>query len=428
MTMMLSAWSSLTTLAAPAVRVALYRRVRRGKEIAERLPERWGIDSTPRPGGRLIWLHASSVGESVSVLPVLAAMARAAPDAAMLITTGTVTSAAVLDRRLPDLGLSERVMHRFAPLDVPRWVRRFIDHWRPDAVALVESELWPNLLVNCRRRGIPMVLLNARMSDRSYRRWRRAAGLARTLLGSFVAVQAQSASDAARLGHFGVAVTTAPGNLKFAAPALPVDDTELARLRTVFRDWPCWVAASTHRGEEVMVLAAHRLLALNYPDIVTIIVPRHPERSDEIVALAADMPLARRSRAERPQPGGVWLADTLGELGLWYRLAGVALMGRSLVPPGGGQNPLEPARLGCAVASGPFMANFREPAHVLEQAGAMATLADAAAIARWVGTMLADPGLRRTVGERAAGAVIGNDELAQRAADLVLDLLPPAAA
>ncbi len=420
MTPLLSAWSALTTVGAPVVRLMLRRRVWLGKEFAERLPERRGLDTTPRPNGRLVWLHAASVGESVSVLPVLLDIMRLAPDASLLLTTGTVTSAVLLERRLPEIGLSGRAIHRFVPVDVPRWVGRFLDHWRPDAAAMVESELWPNLLAGCRRRGIPMVLLNARMSDRSYRRWQASLGLARTLLGCFVTIQAQSGADAERLRALGAVGVATCGNLKFAAPALPVNEVELALAQCALRGRPCWVAASTHTGEEQIVLSAHRCLVSDFPELVTIIAPRHPERGEEIAAIAHGTPLARRSRGESPEPGGIWLADTLGELGLWYRLAGIALVGKSLLSPGGGQNPLEPARLGCAVAAGPFMANFAEPVRVLKEAEAITTVADWRSIAEWVRTMLRDPARREAAGERAGSAGKDSGSLATRAAEAVL--------
>lgn len=196
-------WAAVATLLAPVLRVSLRRRARAGKEILARLPERRGIDATPRPAGRLIWLHAASVGETVSILPVLAEVARLAPDVTLLVTTGTVTSAEMLAQRLPELGLLERVIHRFAPLDVPSWVARFLDHWRPDAAAFVESELWPNLLAACQARSIPMMLINGRLSARSLAGWQRAPRLAQYLLGRFARIQARSEEDADRFRALG---------------------------------------------------------------------------------------------------------------------------------------------------------------------------------------------------------------------------------
>ncbi|HET6184247.1 MAG TPA: 3-deoxy-D-manno-octulosonic acid transferase [Acetobacteraceae bacterium] len=416
-------WAGGTTLAAPLLRVSLRGRARRGKEIAARLAEREGIDPTPRPSGWLLWLHAASVGESVSVLPVLRELARRSPELNVLLTTGTVTSARLLADRLGEVE-APRVLHRFAPLDVPRWARRFLDHWRPDAAAFVESELWPNLLAGCRARGIPTMLVNGRLSDRSFARWRCAPGAARQVMGMFDRIWAQGEADAARFRALGAARVEVRGNLKFAAPPLPADMAEVVRLRALLAGRPCWVAASTHPGEEAIVIAAHRALAARCAGLLTILVPRHPERGAEVAVLAGNLPMRRRALGEAPpETGGVWIADTLGELGLWYRLAPVALVGRSLVPPGGGQNPLEPVRLGCVVASGPLMGNFAEAAAALEAAGALARVRDGAELARFVAAMLDDPARRAVAAEAGRAAIARYAELPGATADALLELL-----
>lgn len=413
-------WRAAATLAAPALRVMLRRRAARGKEVAARLPERRGIDATPRPPGRLLWLHAASVGEAVSVLPVLSALAEHAAAPHVLLTTGTVTSAALLARRLPELGLG-RVLHRFAPLDVPAWAARFLDHWRPDAAAFVESELWPNQLAALRARGVPLMLLNARISDRSLRGWLRAPRFAREVLGAFDRVQARSEEDAARLRRLGARRVEAPGDLKFAAESLPADEAELARLRALVGARPLWLAASTHPGEEEAAAAVHRLLAPAHPGLLTIIAPRHPERG---ASIAAELGAPRRGAGQPPPPGGLWVADTLGELGLLYRLCGIAFIGNSLTGRGG-QNPLEPARLGCAVAVGPHTANFNDAVAALEAAGALQRVADAPALAAWVGTLLADPARRAPMAEAGRQVATANADLPVRTAQGLLELMGP---
>jgi 3-deoxy-D-manno-octulosonic-acid transferase len=417
-------YAGAATLAAPALRVMLLRRARRGKEIPARLDERRGIESVPRPAGRLVWLHAASVGETVSILPVLAELSRLAPDATVLVTTGTVTSASMLAQRLGDLGLEGRVWHRFVPLDVPAWVARFLDHWRPDAAAFVESEIWPNLLRACRRRSIPVMLFNARLSPRSFARWQRLPGLARSLFGGFSRIHAQTRADADRLRALGADADAQAGNLKFAADPLPADDAELARLRAMLEGRPLWLAASTHPGEDAAILAAHDILAAGRSRLLTIIVPRHPERGAEIAMSAAPRPVTRRSLgAAPPSESGVWIADTLGELGLFYRLSPIAFVGRSLGAQGG-QNPLEPARLGCAVAVGPHVQNFAEAVSVLEQAGALTRVENAAALAEWVAALLADPARRERVGEGGIRAAQGFAGLPVRVAGMICALLP----
>ena len=411
-----AAWHGAASLAAPGLRLMLRRRAARGKELPHRLPERRGIDPAPRPPGRLLWLHAASVGESRSVLPVLQALP---PDLNVLFTTGTVTSAALLAERLPALGL-HRVVHRFVPLDVPAWAARFLDHWQPDAVAFVESELWPNLLAACRDRDIPAMLVNARMSARSARGWGRAPGFAHRVLGGFCQVQAQSAEDAARLQALGARNVTAPGNLKLAAPPLPADLAELARLQHLLDGRPVWLAASTHPGEDEVALAVHRALAPAHPGLLTIVAPRHPARGAEV---AAALEAPRRSlQQDPPADAGLWVADTMGELGLLYRLAPLAFVGRSLTGQGG-QNPWEPARLGCAVAVGPHTGNFTEAVAALAAAGGLTQVADAPSLEAWVDAMLRDPARRAAAGAAAQAAATGAPDLPARTAQALLGLM-----
>lgn len=385
---MLAAWRGLATLSAPLLRAHLRRRVARGKEEGSRLPEREGFGAA-RPEGPLAWLHAASVGETQSALPLIAAMTAKRPDLTVLLTTGTVTAARLVAARAP-----ERVIHRTAPLDVPAWVARFLDGWRPDLGVFLESELWPNLIEAAAARGVPLALVNARMSARSARFWRLSGGAGRRLLSRFRLVAAQGEADAARLAALG-ASPVAWGNLKHAAPPLPVDAAELAALSAVLGDRPAWIAASTHPGEEAAALAAHRALASRIPGLLTILAPRHPERGPEVAALAAGLPLVRRSLGEVPGPETqVLLFDTIGELGLAYRLARVAFVGGSLVPRGG-QNPVEPARLGLPVLVGPLHGNFTETVASLRAAGALTVLPDAGALAPTLSDVLTDDEARR---------------------------------
>ena len=410
---LLALYRGATTLATPALRLMLARRAARGKEIEARLPERRGIDATARPPGRLLWLHAASVGETVSVLPVLAALPA---HITVLMTTGTVTSATLLARRLPELGLDRRVIHRFVPLDVPAWTARFLDHWRPDAAAFVESEIWPTLIAGCTARRIPLALVNARLSPRSHQGWSRLPGLARRLVGAFDRVMARAPDDADRLLSLGAAPSRFTGNLKYAAPPLPADPAELARLARLLDGRPAWLAASTHAGEDATLRAVHDRLAAAMPGLLTIIVPRHPERGPDVAAAMAGLPVTRRALGEDPpKAAGIYVADTLGELGLFYRLAPIVFVGRSL-GAAGGQNPLEPARLGAAVAVGPAVANFADIVPALAAAGALLQVGDAAGLAAFVADMLAHPARRTAMGAAGIAAASALSDLPARVA------------
>jgi 3-deoxy-D-manno-octulosonic-acid transferase len=383
--MSLALYRGATRLAGPLVDRYLAARLAQGKEDAARLAERRGVASRPRPAGFLTWLHGASVGEAISALPLVE---RLTAHGSVLLTTGTVTSARLIAERLP-----AGALHQYVPADRPDWVASFLDHWRPDLALWLESELWPNLVMATHARGTPMVLVNARMSARSAARWRWLPWTIRPLLGAFDLCLAQGEESAARFRALGARAVRAPGNLKFAAPPLPVDDAALAMLKAAIGDRPCWLAASTHPGEEAIAGAVHQTLATRHPGLLTIIAPRHPARGPEI---AAALPGRVRCRSAGEAPDGdIYVADTLGELGLFYRLAPVVLIGGSLVPHGG-QNLLEPARLGAAVLHGPHMANFPEALALLGDA--LTPVTDAATLTTAVDALLADPARRARLG------------------------------
>jgi 3-deoxy-D-manno-octulosonic-acid transferase len=405
---MLRLYRTAGRLAAPGLRRMLLRRAGRGKEMPERLDERFGIAGLPRPPGRLIWVHAASVGETMSVLPLIHALAK---HTNILLTTGTVTSARLAAARLPATAL-----HQFVPLDVPGWVAKFLEHWRPDAAVFVESELWPGILEDCDSRGIPRLLINARISDRSADKWRRVPSLAKRVLGLFRYIHAQSAGDAANLRRLGVTDVLEWGNLKFFAPLLPVDNGQLAAFQAL-APGPLWLAASTHPGEEVLILQAHEKLLAAFPGLVTVIVPRHPERGAEIAALAA---APRRSLGQQPVAGKIYVADTLGELGLFFRAAPFAFIGNSLVGFGG-HNLIEPALLARPVITGLHNENFIEAASRLREAGALVEVADAEGLAAQVQAWLDHPHAARAVGIAAQTSFQSAGDLPERLAQLILD-------
>ncbi|WP_027134177.1 3-deoxy-D-manno-octulosonic acid transferase [Geminicoccus roseus] len=418
--MLITCWRLATTIAAPLVRGHLERRRGRGKEHPERWPERLGVDDSIRPQGPLVWVHAASVGESLSILPLLDSLLAARPDLRFLVTTGTVTSAALMAKRLP-----EGVLHRFAPVDLPDVVGRFLERWRPDLAIMVESEIWPNMLSMLAAQDIPTVLLNARMSERSFRRWRWAGASIARLLGSFRLVLAQSQQDATRLAALGARRVVTPGNLKYAAPPLPADPVELEVLERSLAGRPAWLAASTHEGEEAAALQVHRALRSAFPDLVTIIAPRHPNRGAEIThALrSAGIGVARRSAGEALASHGIYLADTLGELGLFYRACPLVFVGGSLVRHGG-QNPLEPARLGCAVLLGPHVWNFDEIARGLIAAGGAVQVGDETTLAEQVGRLLDNRPEIERLGQAAATFAAERAGVLERMLEALLPVLP----
>jgi 3-deoxy-D-manno-octulosonic-acid transferase len=416
-----AAWATAATLAAPALRLMLRRRAAQGREIPARIHERFGIERSDRPHGALLWLHAASVGEMVSVLPILPLLPAGMQ---VLFTTGTVTSATLLHQRLAEAGpapWASRVKHRFVPLDVPRWVAAFLDHWQPDAACFVESELWPNTLAACRARAIPMGLINARLSERSARRWRLAGGFLPELLSSFRWIAAQSEADAARLRAAGACTVTAPGNLKLAAPPLGTDEAEFARLAALLSGRKIWLAASTHPGEEEIALAVHRALVQRHPGLLTIVVPRHPARGESVARLLGGA--TRWSQRGDPPREGFWVGDTIGDMGLFYRLSPIVFLGKSL-RHGGGQNPWEPSRLRCAIAVGPHTANFADAVRQLSAAGALTVVPDGAALAEWVGRLLDDPAaLERQRQAAAEAASASAAELPPRIVSMIACLL-----
>lgn len=390
--MSIAAYRALTWATGPLIRRYLQRRLDAGREDAARFGERFGDASAPRPDGPLVWIHASSVGESLSMLSLIERLHRERPEIAILMTSGTVSSARILENRLP-----EGVIHQYIPVDRVVWVRRFLDHWRPDLVMWVESEFWPGVLSEIKARGIPAMLMNARISARSWRGWRRAPWMIRRILATFDLCMAQTELDAERLRDLGAGNVACPGNLKFAAEPLPAEPDALAALEASMAARPRWLAFSTHPGEEDTIAAAHKILARNLPDLLTMIVPRHPARGADIeTALAASGAAVCRRSSGAPLSGGTGflLADTMGELGLFFRLTDIAFVGGSLVPHGG-QNPIEPARLGCAIIHGPHMENFLAIEGELKAAGASSLAASAGEIAREVGTLLSNAGQRQ---------------------------------
>lgn len=420
---MLGAYRLLTRWAEFATPLLLRYRERRGKEDSARLGERTGRSPTPRPEGSLAWVHAASVGETSAVLPLIARLAAERADLTVLLTTGTVTSAQMAAARLPGGAL-----HHYAPLDSPRFVRRFLDHWRPDVAIFVESEIWPNFIIEAAERGIPLALVNGRLSQRSYRRWRRQPRMSRALFGRFDLILAQNERIARRFAGLGGRKVTPVGNLKMDAPPPPIDRREFKRLRELWKGRTLFLAASTHAGEETIIAEVHRRVKERYPDLLTVIAPRHPSRSG---AIAEDLwrqgyKAALRSRAvDADDQCEIYIADTIGELGLFYALAPVAFIGGSLVGHGG-QNPVEAIRLGAAVITGPHHHNFADAYATLLQRGGCQQVDSAAALAAHVSELLGDEAARAEQSRRAERAVADMGGALERTWQALVPLLPAA--
>ena len=351
--MFLPLYRFATRRSAPLLERILRNRLEGGKEHPDRWQEKKAVITKSRPDGPLLWLHAASVGESVSALILIDHLLASYPSLHILVTTGTRTSAELMSKRLP-----ERAFHQFAPLDHPEWVAGFIKHWAPNAAIWMESELWPNMLQALREAEIPTALVNARLSKKSYYMWSTAPVCAKKTLSTFKKILCQSAEDKQKFQKLRASNVIETGNIKYSAAPLPHDENEFNQLNALLSDRPVWLYASTHAGEEALALRIHDRLKNSYPDLITILVPRHPERGEEIEQLLQNsgMKIVRRTEQKHPPSAdtNIYIADTLGELGLFYRLSPIAMIGRSLSDDGGGgHNPIEAAQLNCAVLHGP---------------------------------------------------------------------------
>ena len=400
-------------------------RAKQGKEDPVRVDERLGRASLPRPDGDLVWLHGVSVGETLSLLPVVERLRQQRSDLTVLVTSGTLTSAQLLARRLP-----AGVIHQFAPVDGPGAVNAFLDHWRPSLAVFVESELWPNLILETRRRGVKLVLASARITEKTVEGWQRFPGAAREILSAFDRILPQDETSAARLHSLGARID-GHVNLKLSGEAPPHDAAAFTRLSAAIGDRPVVVAASTHDGEEIALVRALDKLA---DRLCLILVPRHPARSADIAAaLERDgYRFAQRSQGREPdRDTDLYLADTLGEMGLFLRLADVVVMGGSFSaalekPPVGGHNPLEPARLGKPAVTGPDMSNWAAVTDALVEAGGLAVVQAPWDLPAVLAPLLADTDAARAMGERGRRAAAEAGSGLDRLWEALDTLLPPA--
>lgn len=423
MTWSLRAYQAAAWAILPAALARAAWRARRHPGARGRLNERLGYGAGLAAGG--LWVHAVSVGETRAAAPFVRHWLRAHPDCPVLVTTTTFTGAEQVRMLFGD-----QVTHRFAPYDLQGAVDRFLDRAQPRAAVIFETELWPVLYRALDRRGIPLLIANARLSERSFHGYRRIAGLMRQTLAVPRAIGAQGAEDARRLIALGAPETTTrvTGNIKFDIEVAPDLPPAGERLRSIWGPRrPVWVAASTHAGEETAVLAAHRVVQRLCPEALLVLVPRHPERFDAVARLLTEQrfQMVRRSQGGAVAPGTeVLLGDTMGELMLFFAAADCAFIGGSLVPTGG-HNPLEALAVGRPAIFGPHMFNFREIAHWALTAQAACAVADAGALAAAVRLYLTDPGARRRAGDQGLALVRAQAGALARTVALAEDLFTP---
>ena len=396
----LSTYSLAGSLAYPVIGTYVAWRSTKGKEDPARRRERYGRPGKPRPDGPLIWLHAASVGETLAVSPLIDTLLGYGIN--VVLTTGTVTSARLADERFGD-----RVIHQYVPLDLKPAVSRFLDHWKPDLAIIAESEIWPMTILELGKRRVPQVLVNGRLSDRSFASWKKRSYLAEALFENLAHVVAQSDLDAERFAALGARPVTVSGNLKVDTPPPPANERELQALKRQIGSRPTWAATSTHDGEESVAAEVHMRLRARHPGLLTIIVPRHPERAAELVAefSAKGLKVARRSAGDRIEADtDILLGDTIGEMGLYLRLTEIAFVGRSLTGEGG-QNPLEPAMLDTAILSGRNVQNFRDSYQRLIERGGAKLVRDSDMLAGAVNYLLLNDNVRRRMMTAGAGTV-----------------------
>ncbi len=372
--MFIKIYNALITVLYPLViRSYVNKRKQNGKEDVNRFNERIGRPQMARPEGKLFWLHGASVGESVSMLPLINKILETYPDAHVMVTTGTVTSADVMQKRLP-----ERAFHQFIPIDNPIFTNRFVKYWHPDVALWFESELWPAVLSSIKRKNIPLILINGRISNKTFKRWQQFDFICKELLNCFTFCLGQSDEDAYRLRVLGAKDATCLGNLKYAGLPLPIDEKSKAELLKQFSKRPLWLASSTHDDEEIRIAKVHKKLKEKFPNLLTIIAPRHPNRGEDIAKEINKIGLttALRSNKEKVTPEtDIYVANTIGEMGLWYDLSKIVFIGGSLIPHGG-QNFIEPSRVRDAVIVGPHMHNFTDAMNRAKRADAVMQVND----------------------------------------------------
>ncbi|MDA9231431.1 3-deoxy-D-manno-octulosonic acid transferase [Rickettsiales bacterium] len=356
----------LSILFLPLIYLYLFIRILNKKEDKLRIKERLGFSTIKKSSENLIWIHCVSVGESNSAIILIEKILENNPNSKLLFTSSTITSASQIKRKFHD---NNRIIHQFLPIDDIFSINRFLKYWRPQLAIFIESEIWPNLIHQCSKHKIKLALINARISDKSYKRWLILHKLGFNILKNFKICFAQSKADQQKLIKLGVKNTEFIGNLKSCAKKLDFDEIELKSLNKQIGVRKFWFAASTHKGEEEIIIKTHQKLQKQYPDLLTIIAPRHPNRLEEITKnIPKNIKIKIRSKKEAIKKNtNIYIADTLGEMGLFYKLSNISFISGSLIKDIGGHNPFEALKLDSAVITGKYFANFDEIYQELER-------------------------------------------------------------
>ncbi len=405
-------YKAISVLLFPFLELYLFYRVLKKKEDKKRLKERFGKPTKDRPDGHVIWFHAVSVGEANSAMFLVEEMLKFSPNISILFTTTTLTSAEIVSKKAEKS--NGKIIHQFLPIDSLYCVRDFLDFWQPRAALFVESEIWPNLINEARSRGVSSYLINARMSEKSIKKWKNAKLFGFKIFDYFAAIFAQTTSDKKRIETLTSQEVFLYGNLKSQITELVCDENELGKLEDQIGNRKFWLAASTHKGEEEIILETHKELKKEFPDLLTIIIPRHPNRSKEVQELLKGYNFSKRSSNEDlTDANEIYLADTLGELGVFYRLADFALIGGSMMEIGG-HNPFEAIKLGCAVISGREVFNFKEIYKDLEEKEACIMVDSKEQLIVSVKKCLTDQAYCRGISSKALDLVGDTQDIAQR--------------
>lgn len=423
MSPLLRAYLAFSHVSGPLWRIAHRKRLKSGKELPDRVAEKYARYDARRPPGTVLWFHALSVGESLALLPLVERALANLPDAHLILTTSTATSAAALDKA----GLPDRARHVLLPIDTAAATRAFLDHWKPDIAAFAELDFWPRLMVETHARGVPMIIVNSRMPKGNFKSRRRLGGMMRDILRLFDRLLVQDAASKDRFADLGADPDRVEvvGALKAAARPLPSDEAELAALRAAIGNRPVWLAAATIAAEHPAMIEAHRIVTGTIPDALLVVAPRHVRDGDETERLSriAFDKVARRTRDEPvTSETQVYIADTIGEMGLWYRVAPVSFVGHSLGEGLEGKNPFEAAALGSAILHGPEVSYFSESYAALTAEGAATRVGSPQALADAV-LKLQSPDTRTKMTDGAARVIDAQRGVLERTWEVLRDAL-----